>query len=88
MKLTAIFPVIGRACEATLQPVMDRLKIKRLDLNFKLTELLTGCANFKAYLYRFKLINTNVCDCASETIFNIILDCDVSQSKTTIYSRV
>ncbi len=71
--------VNGSITKQFFPSVSDRMKIKHLILNFKLTQYLTGHGNFKTYLHRFKLIINNICDCDkdSETIHHIINDCDM-----------
>ncbi|GFW23880.1 putative 115 kDa protein in type-1 retrotransposable element R1DM [Trichonephila clavipes] len=48
--------------------IQSRLKAKHFHPNFKLTQLLTGHGNFKAYLKRFNLSLTDQCSCSSDTI--------------------
>jgi hypothetical protein len=69
----------GLITKQYLPSVRERQKISHLDLNFKLTQFLTGHGNFKTYLHRFKLSETNTCDCESapENIFHILFECDM-----------
>ncbi|GFX45498.1 RNase H domain-containing protein [Trichonephila clavipes] len=44
--------------------IQSRLKAKHFHPNFKLTQVLTGHGNFKAYLKRFNLSPTDQCSCS------------------------
>jgi len=63
--------------------INDRLAIKYLKPNYKLTQFLSGHGNFNAYLKRFNLITNDLCDCqqTSETPLHIIFECVLYESE-------
>ena len=60
--------------------------------NFKLTQILSGHGDYKDYLFRFKFIDNNLCECekTAETLFHKLFDCDKNlimyNLKTTVNS--
>jgi ribonuclease HI len=57
--------------------ISDRLALKTLRPNYVLTQFLSGHGNFGSYLKRFKLRDSDICDCglAQETPLHVILEC-------------
>jgi len=57
--------------------ISDKLSLKTLRPNNILTQFLSGHGNFGSYLKRFKLSDTDICNCGSaqETPLHVILDC-------------
>ena len=57
--------------------IRDRLELKELLPNYIISQYLSGHGDFKSYLKRFNISNSDVCDCGQsiETPNHIIFDC-------------
>jgi hypothetical protein len=63
--------------------ISERLVIKYLKPNYKLTQFLSGDGKFNSYLKRFNLRTNDLCDCqqTSETPLHIIFECVLYESE-------
>jgi hypothetical protein len=60
------------------------MKIK-ISTNQSLTTMMTGHGNIKAYLHRFKLIDSATCPCRDnndQTIDHILYECEILKTQT------
>jgi hypothetical protein len=57
--------------------ISDRLSVKYLKSNYKITQYLSGHGVFTSYFKRFHLSDSDLCDCqqSEETPLHIIFDC-------------
>ena len=62
--------------------VTERLNMK-LSINRSLTTMMTGHGNIKAYLHRFKLIDSATCPCGDndQTTDHLLYDCKQLQTQ-------
>ena len=68
----------GSITEAYLPNVTERLNMK-LSINRSLTTMMTGYGNIKAYLHRFKLIDSATCTCGDndQTTDHLLYECEL-----------
>lgn len=68
----------GRLTYEFLPNINERLKKTFICPNFHVTQVLTGHGNLRSYLYRFKIINSDSCDCdkdSPQTVQHFIFNC-------------
>ena len=53
----------GKTTKEYFPSVAERLKIKKITTNYKLTNIIPGHGNINAYLHRFKISNSPTCLC-------------------------
>jgi len=72
----------GSITKAYFPKVTERLNMK-LSMNQRLTTMMTGHGNIKAYLHRFKLIDSATCPCGDndQTIDHLLYKCEQLQTQ-------
>jgi len=72
----------GAITKAFLPKIEDRLKF-RINITSKLTVIVTGHGNKKAYLHKYKIIDDPTCPCRKgpQTVQHIIFDCPLLEKK-------
>ena len=75
----------GALCRSFFPKVQDRLN-KKLPITFQFTAIITGHGLTKAYLHRFKLINSSLCACNEEqqTTEHLIYNCKILEEERKI----
>ena len=68
----------GRTTYEYFPDVRNRSRMNWIQLNYQVTQLLSGHGYFRAYLRRFAIQEDDTCDCdlqESETILHLVNDC-------------
>jgi len=67
----------GQITKEHFPTVADRLKVK-INLTNNFTTMVTGHGNIRSYLYRFKILETPLCSCGTETqtIDHLLYKCE------------
>lgn len=69
----------GRLTHQFLPIISEWLNKPFIQPDFHLTQILSGHGNFCSYLHRFKLQNSDICDCdnsSSQTVTHLIFYCN------------